>query len=1002
MRLWIVAALLLVTTTTAFGQATSTFNGRVLDQGDAVLPGVTVTATHVSTGVTRSTVTNGEGSYSMPGLEPGVYRIETDLSGFAPSVRQNVNLVVNSTLTVDFKLAVAGLQESLTVTGEAPMIEVTQSKVANTIQTTELQNLPMITRTISGMLELLPGATPVAPLHRTKENSGTVSFAGSLGGNMMATVDGADNRDNHYSGPLLTFTTESLEQFQLASSQFTAVDGRTGGAAVTLITKSGTNLLHGSLFAYERDRKLTAKDYFTKQSGAAKIPFSRQQFGGSIGGPIMRNRMFFFGALEQQLEDAGRAVTDSQFNQLEALVRAMSAGQVPSGWVNPKHPRFGPMPGRLRMYSAKANAQLNNAQSLMFRLAGQNEGRDAVTFVTMNDNGQPDNFNIDAWSAVAQHSWVLGSNGLNQITGQMNHLVYLADVVSNITGEHYTRDFPKVNIFAPRLSFPSVHTGAGGDAGTIANRSVRQIRDDVSLLQGNHALKFGVNFNQLYHLGILNGNEHFATFAFFDDPSVIVTNSNGRYPQGFQTPGIVRLWQQANGGAVNGSGYWADTINTVHQFSTWAQDDWRATPRLTFNLGVRYDVDLNLMDEKNFQLNATRQTLEAIGSPYGGYPKTPKKDISPRVGLAYDLSGDGRRVLRGGFGIYFDQYNTAAAAGDITSQSRRPLNALATLTNTAIGVGQLATYRFGIDPAPPQPTEGNKLPTGSEGQWINTNMTDPRTYQSHVGYAHTLAANTTLSVDYTHVDGRKEKRQLNINPIISGQRRLAPDFQRAFGSPTYLSNVFLLSAVNKSRYDALTFMFQRRLPRATLQAHYTLAGSYSYGGSTGNRSGSNRPQQWDQPFAKSEWGPTGPDERHRFVFTGVFEAPYGMQLSPVVQAASPRAYNLIAGSDLNGDGTTTGNGADRWINPATGEQVSINAGRGDKTFVFDLRTTKFFGFGGEKKLGIFVEFFNLFNTANFGAEFQGNGRSATFREPTGFIPGIGYPRQVQLGTRFLF
>ena len=154
--------------------------------------------------------------------------------------------------------------ETLTVTGQAPLIETTQSKVANTIETTELQNLPMITRTISGMLELLPGAAPVAPLHRTKENVGTVSYGGSSGGNVAMNVDGADNRDNHYSGPLLTFTTESLEQFQLASSQFTAADGRTGGAAVTLVTKSGTNLLHGSAFGYERDQKLTAKDFFTK------------------------------------------------------------------------------------------------------------------------------------------------------------------------------------------------------------------------------------------------------------------------------------------------------------------------------------------------------------------------------------------------------------------------------------------------------------------------------------------------------------------------------------------------------------------------------------------------------------------------------------------------------------------------------------------------------------------------------------------------------------------
>ena len=183
-----------------------------------------------------------------------------------------------------------------------------------------------------------------------------------------------------------------------------------------------------------------------------------------------------------------------------------------------------------------------------------------------------------------------------------------------------------------------------------------------------------------------------------------------------------------------------------------------------------------------------------------------------------------------------------------------------------------------------------------------------------------------------------------------------------------------------------------------MQAHYTLAGSYSYGGSTGNRSGAGLATGWNEPFADSEWGPNGPDERHRFVFTGVLEAPYGIQLSPVVQWASARAYNLTAGSDLNRDG----NNNDRWIDPATGQQVSINAARGDSTFVFDLRTTKFIGLGGDKRLGLFVEFFNLFDTVNFGSAYNGNGRSATFRQPNGYIPSIGYPRQVQLGARFLF
>ena len=174
--LWLATSFLMLTSGLVLGQTTSTFNGRVLDQGDAVLPGVTITATNTNTGVVRTTVTNAEGGYLMPGLEPGIYSVKTELAGFQPSERRNVTLGINATLTLDFKLALAGVNETLTVTGEAPMIEVTQSKVASTIQATELQNLPMITRTISGMLELLPGAAAIAPMHRSKQNVGSVSY----------------------------------------------------------------------------------------------------------------------------------------------------------------------------------------------------------------------------------------------------------------------------------------------------------------------------------------------------------------------------------------------------------------------------------------------------------------------------------------------------------------------------------------------------------------------------------------------------------------------------------------------------------------------------------------------------------------------------------------------------------------------------------------------------------------------------------------------------------
>ena len=193
---------------------------------------------------------------------------------------------------------------------------------------------------------------------------------------------------------------------------------------------------------------------------------------------------------------------------------------------------------------------------------------------------------------------------------------------------------------------------------------------------------------------------------FFHDPSQILSNFNGLYPQGFQTPGIVRQWEQANT-------VLADSLLNAHQIATWFQDDWRITPQLTLNLGVRYDIDLNFYDQPHFEMNATRLALEAIGSPYAELPKTPFGSISPRFGVAYDLSGDGRRVLRGGGGIYWDQLNiNGGNISDIYSQNKRPLNVLATRTNTAFGVGELAAFRFGIDPNPPVPSESNSLPRG--------------------------------------------------------------------------------------------------------------------------------------------------------------------------------------------------------------------------------------------------------------------------------------------------
>ena len=206
------------------------------------------------------------------------------------------------------------------------------------------------------------------------------------------------------------------------------------------------------------------------------------------------------------------------------------------------------------------------------------------------------------------------------------------------------------------------------------------------------------------------------------------------------------------------------------------------------------------------------------------------------------------------------------------------------------------------------------------------------------------------------------------------------------------------TSIGESEVDQLTFKFQRRLPRATIQAHYTLASAYAYGGSWAARGGSGTRRTHSILWRRASGGRRRQDERHRLVAMGVFELPYGIQLSPVFQTASARPYNLTAGSDLNADG----NNNDRWIDPATGQQVSINAGRGDVTVVLDLRGTKFFALGGERRIAVFAEMFNVLNNANFGGSYTATAGACCSSSPPGIHPGDRIPRQLQLGARFLF
>lgn len=953
----------------ALAQVTGTFTGRIVDSGSLVLPGVTITVTNVRTGIVRTTITNSEGQYSVPALQSGLYDVKVDLPGFRTMTRSGVSLAVGSTITLDFALELAAVAENVTVTGQAPLIETTDSELNAVLRTREVENLPLLNRNYTGLVALLPGAK-IARVHDvTKNVVGGISVNGSAGRNLNTMVDGGDNRDDTNGGVLMNFTTEGIEEFKLSTHRFSAAEGRTAGGSLTIVTKSGTNEVRGSAFVFARDDAFAANDYFAKRARLAEPPFRRQAFGGSAGGPIMRNRVFYFGAFETMRQDTSLTLSDRAFAELKLLE--------PLGIARPV--RTIPRPTRDYQGTAKVNVQFNDTQSLIARYAQQyvnaeNAGTDMINrdlTAPTYDRQHP------SYSALGSWTSIINPRTLNQVTAHKNYWSY--DKQSDV--------YPGVE---RNLAFPTVSVGRSTSPGQDNLVAKAQIKDDFTVQVGAHQLQLGGDFSfyqKDFGATISLGGD--GQLTFFDDPSVILGDTV-RYPQGLHTPGIVRQYSQASSSVLDAR------IVAAKQVAAYVQDDWRMSSRLTLNLGLRYDVGINFLNQKELDNSRTYLALRAIGHEFGRLPGTDVNNVSPRVGFAYDLR-DGRSVLRGGYGRYYDM-NTVVAFWRAIAQMKPAISIVKTLTNTAPGVGELAGYRWGIDPPPTTPARPTELPAGGRttGQWLDPDFRDTESDQLHVGFSHELAPTLVLSSDYVHSVGRHEYTNHEINPIErNGVSRLAPAFGAVVGDPNILGSVQIRRSDSRSEFDMLTVKLEKVSSRVGYQIRYELSRAMGFYGEVANLGG--LPENQDDRFAPGEWGPSHNDERHRIVLYGVFELPYGVQVSPIFQAASARPYTLTTGLDLNRDGVNN----DRYIDPATGRAVSINSERGDPIVVMDLRATKFFNAGEDRRLSVFAEFFNLFNTVNFGNNYVGNARSTLFKQPQGLMFGLG-AFQAQFGARYIF
>ncbi len=963
--------------------ATGSLIGTVTDASGAAVPDTDLKAVQKSTGMTRETKSGENGVYRFDLLPAGIYDLTATKPGFGTPRYENLEISVTQTTEQNISLSPSAQSTIVTVEASgAGLVDTEKTDVSVPITTKEIEDLPLNGRDFVNLAYLAPGARPVNSYDPTKNRIGVFAVDGSNGRNVNVTVNGIDDKDNTVGGPVMQLPLEAVAEFKISTQRFSAANGRSEGAAITAITRSGTNVFHGSLYLFDRNEALNANDYFDKQAGNPKSPYSRQQFGGSIGGPVRKDKDFLFFTLEREREATSITVDPALYKE---LVLAEPLGAKPVTAI--------PTPYFDWRYNGRWDHNINDKNNFFVSYTNQNN---------IGQNDQSGSNNDLTAGNFTKNQLILASFDLNSVISPT--IVNAATV-----GYQYWN-----NLIDSTQKFPTVTFASGeffGTNGNVPQQSFQkkwQFKDDISITRGKHNFKTGIDYLKEPSLGGFFEFTPTPAVTFIADPSQILGNPT-LYPQGFSTPGLI-----TNISETSGNPYFLLSTNML---GLYFQDDWKVSRRLTLNLGVRWDKDFNLVAGGIQAKSRAYEELKAIGSPYAGaLPHDDNKDFSPRIGFAYDLTGRGKHILRGGFGLYYGQIFENITLFMI--QQANPTIFATVLNLNSVGPGDpnadpvpgtgklLSQWRYGVDPIPTPPPPPTSLPAGSTGRLIDPFYRNPYTEQYNVGYSWQLSDANVIEVEYTHVLSLHESKSVQLNPKspnFSG--RLLDSAFRAAGQPV-LGSITDFASIGRSRYDGLNFSYRRRLSRRfSVNTSYVFSKAVAYNGSAANfGQGATDPSNI---FAAHDFGPSPVDERHRWVTSGVIDLPWGIRIAPLMQLASARPYSAKQGIDYFGvgNGSTTDFAVLLNSDPTnylatksyTAPQLraciaggtchisSFDALRGSPFYQLDARFSKLIHIRERATLEFMFQAFDLTNRANFGGNYQTNITSGQFGKPTGFV-----------------
>jgi Carboxypeptidase regulatory-like domain len=959
----LLTALLLLLPLTSFAQQNASLSGQVTDESKGVLPGVTVTATDLGTGRVSTAVTDERGEYQIFNLPPGRYSVVAELSGFGAATIPTLELRVGQNATLPFSLKVGTLAETITVTGESPLVDITSSEVAGNVDRRQMEELPLAGRNWMELSLQVKGITANNVDNRPgvgDDNAFQLNLDGQQITNKVASSGFGQPK----------FSREAIAEFQIITNLFDITQGRSTGVQVQAISKSGTNNLRGAAYGYFRDDKWNSADFVANRV----LPYQNQQTGASLGGPLRKDKLHYFLSYEYEREPgtvffAPVNLPALRTSAADKQVNHSALGRMDHDWTDKSHVSY--------RYS-------------FWRFDRPNDKQAEHPTQSASRTRKADNYLV-SWSHVRSSSMVeelrVGYNTFGWTNG-----VALGDLVTTAPPGWLGTGTPSFNFIngtiGPPQNFPQEF-----------NQNMGTARYDLTWNKGAHEMKIGAELLVWKDSGEWHLGER-GVFNFGSNPADLGRRFPGNDPTQWDITGLDTFATNF----LQNTGNW-DVDIPRPTYAIWFGDNWRVGDQLTINYGVRYDLDQGATDPPDTK-NTT--PFAPLNGPLFKDNIRDNNNISPRLGFAWNVGGTNKFVVRGGTGAYY---------GSVVSN--------VTFSQQSFG-NRIIVNSFPNDGRPGwflNPTRNFTAAQISSGavpqapRVIAHDFEFPVTWQSAIGFQRQLTDVLGIEMDLTHWREYNRTRGVNIN-FVENPATGYP-VQGAVADPRW-GPIIWIESHGKADFMSLANGITRRYAnnfQAGLNYTYTF---FARDNQPANGFGPNADNPLDID-SDDEWATSQEFQRHTLRLNGIWNPGWGLTFSGAYQFGSGNYFNTSVGGNPYGKNNAalgltnrlylgaaplvvnTTLAGDRYEGPTTinnGERVPRNSLKGDAIHKVDFRATKAFRINNVSIQAV-AEVFNVFDHANFGS-YNAVVTSPTFGAPQQNIGNAYRPRTGQLAFRVSF